>query len=134
MGRAQRLALGAIAAAVAAGQVSATHVAAAVALAAASVLLVGEARGRLGVRACWPIVAGAALIVVRLTFAATPPAALSDVPIGDGPWRLGVETVGSPHDGQQTATLATLPGAGAPFRVEPPCRGSPRSYPVTGWS
>ena len=117
MGRAQRLALGAIAAAVAAGQVSTTHLAAAVALAAAAVLLVGEARGGLRVRACWPIVAGSALIVVRLMMAATPASALIDPPGGDGPWRLAVDTVGSPHDGQQTATLATLPGADAAFRV-----------------
>ncbi len=51
MGRSSRLAVGAIVAAVAAGQVAPNHLGAAVALALAAVLLVGEARPRLGVAA-----------------------------------------------------------------------------------
>ena len=31
-------------------------------------------------------------------------------PTGDGPWTLVVEAIGSPRDGQQTATLGTPPG------------------------
>ena len=37
-------------------------------------------------------------------------------PEGDGPWRMVVESVGSPRDGKQTATLATT-AAGAGIKV-----------------
>ena len=39
------------------------------------------------------------------------------VPEGDGPWRLVVEAMGSPRDGQQSATLATAPDAAPAFTV-----------------
>ena len=44
------------------------------------------------------------------------PPQLDRPPDGDGPWRLVVESVGSPRDGKQTATLATT-GDGPAFRV-----------------
>ena len=44
------------------------------------------------------------------------PPQLDHPPDGDGPWRLVVESVGSPRDGKQTATLATT-GDGPAFRV-----------------
>ena len=57
MGRSGWLAIGAVIAAVAAGQIAPNHVGAAVALALAAILLVREARPRLGVgslvRSCW---------------------------------------------------------------------------------
>jgi competence protein ComEC len=117
MGRSSRLAIGAIAAAVAASQVVPSHLGAAVALALAAVLLLGEARPRLGARACLPIVLGAGAIVVRLALAPSGPPPLDQPPAGEGPWHLVVESVGSPRDGQQTATLATLPNDGIAFRV-----------------
>ncbi len=42
---------------------------------------------------------------------------LAEPPRGNGPWALEVEAVGSPRDGQQTATLGTRPGASSAFRV-----------------
>ena len=66
MGRSSRLAIGAIAAAVAAGQVAPNHLGAAVALALAAVLLVSEARPRLRVAALLPVVVGAAALLASL--------------------------------------------------------------------
>jgi hypothetical protein len=60
MGRSSRLALGAIGAAVAAGQIAPNHLGAAVALGFAAILLLGEARPRLGVGALLPVTFGAA--------------------------------------------------------------------------
>ena len=116
MGRSSRLAVGAIVAAVAAGQVAPNHLGAAVALALAAVLLVSEARPRLGVAALLPVVVGAAAIAIRLALVPAGPPQLDRPPDGDGPWRLVVESVGSPRDGKQTATLATT-GDGPAFRV-----------------
>ncbi len=117
MGRSSRLAIGAIAAAVAAGQVAPNHLGAAVALALAAILLIGEVRPRLGAAACLPIVLGAGAIVVRLALVPAGPPPLERPPDGDGPWRLVVEAVGSPREGQQTATLGTPPDGSAVFRV-----------------
>ena len=107
MGRSSRLAIGAIAAAVAAGQVAPGHLGASIALATAAILLLAEARPRIGARALLPVVCGAGLIAIRLAVvpAGAPP--LTAVPDGDGPWRLVVEATGSPRDGHQSATLAT---------------------------
>ena len=117
MGRSGRLALGAIVAAVAAGQVAPGHLGAAIALALAALLLIGETRPRADVRALLPVVLGAGLIAVRLAVvpAGAPP--LDRPPDGDGPWTLVVESTGSPRDGAQTATLATPADADRPFRI-----------------
>jgi competence protein ComEC len=42
---------------------------------------------------------------------------LSGAPDGSGPWTMVVETVGSPRDGQQVATLRTLDAGSAGFRL-----------------
>jgi competence protein ComEC len=117
MGRSGRLAIGAVIAAVAAGQVAPSHLGAAVALSLAAILIVGEARPRLGVASLVPIVLGAALIVIRLSMvpAGSPP--LDRPPDGGGPWTLVVESTGSPREGQGTATLRTPPGIEPAFRV-----------------
>ena len=83
MGRSGRLSIGAIAAAVAAGQVAPNHLAAAVALGLAAVLLLAESRPRLGARSLLPVLAGAGLIVLRLAVVPAGPAAL-DVPPDGG--------------------------------------------------
>jgi competence protein ComEC len=44
-------------------------------------------------------------------------AALNDGPEGPGPWRMVVETVGSPREGHQVGTLRTIEGAAAQFRL-----------------
>ena len=68
---------------------------------------------------------GAAAIVVRsLLGPATP--ALTGVPDGSGPWRMIVESVGSPRDGDQVATLRTIATDTSGFRL---AASLPR-YPV----
>src|SRR6476619_773275 len=117
MGRSSRLALGAIAAAIAAGQVAPSHLGAAIALALAAVMLIHEVRPGLRAGSLIPVVAGAALIALRLALA-QPGAAPSDQPPdGTGPWTMTVEATGSPRDGQQVATLVVEPGASGGFTV-----------------
>jgi competence protein ComEC len=72
-------------------------------------------------RAAWrprliAIAIGAAAIVVRGALA---PAAegLDGAPLGSGPWRMAVEAVGSPRDGQQVGTLRSVGREGASFRL-----------------
>jgi len=117
VGRSARLSVGAIAAAVAAGQVAPNHLAAAVALGLAAALLLAESRPRLGARSLVPVLAGAGLIVLRLAVVPAGQAALDVPPTGDGPWTLIVAATGSPRDGQQVATLRTPPDAAVPFTV-----------------
>jgi competence protein ComEC len=63
-----------------------------------------------------PLAVGAAAVAIRLTLVA-PTAVLDGEPVGRGPWTMLVETVGSPRDGHQVATLRTTePGDGG-FRV-----------------
>src|SRR6478672_10134788 len=116
MGRSSRLAIGAIVAAVAAGQIAPNHLGAAIALGLAAILLGREARPQVGAGALLPVAFGAAAIAVRLAVlpAAAPPP--DRPPDGDGPWRMVVESVGSPRDGQQTATLA-IAGDGSAIKV-----------------
>ena len=109
--------MGAIAAAVAAGQVAPSHLGAAVALILATILLLGEVRPRLGARSVLPIALGAGAIALRLAIAPAGPAALDRPPAGNGPWHLVVDAVGSPKDGTQIVTLQTVPGDGGAFRV-----------------
>ena len=62
----------------------------------------GPTRGARGVVV---ISVGAAAILLRLLASPLPAAPDSTVPDGRGPWLFEVESVGSPRDGQQTATL-----------------------------
>ncbi|MFL5688464.1 MAG: ComEC/Rec2 family competence protein, partial [Chloroflexota bacterium] len=117
MGRSSRLALGAIAAAVAAGQVATSHLGAAIALALAAILLVHEVRPRLRARALIPVAVGAALIAIRLSMVQPPAAVPTGPPDGKGPWRMTVEATGSPRDGRQVATLVSAAKGSAPFSV-----------------
>ena len=117
MGRSSRLAIGAIAAAVAAGQVAPSHLGAAVALALAALLLIGEVRPTLRSVSILPLVLGAGLIAARLLIIPPTPPPLDQPPDGRGPWSLVVVSMGSPRDGQQAATLGTPPGPGAAFQV-----------------
>ena len=117
MGRSSRLAIGAIAAAVAAGQVAPSHLGAAVALGLAAILLLNEARPALRAGMLLPVALGAALITLRLAVMPAETWAVDEPPEGRGPWTMVVESTGSPRDGQQVATLATTPDAERPFRV-----------------
>jgi competence protein ComEC len=117
MGRSSRLAIGAIAAAVAAGRIAPNHIGAAVALALAAILLIGEVRPLLRASSLLPVALGAGLIALRVALTPVGPAILDRPPDGDGPWLLVVESTGSPRDGQQVATLTTPPGAEETFRV-----------------
>ena len=94
MGRSSRLAVGAVVAAVAAGQVAMSHLAAGVALALAAVLLLGETRPKARAASMLPLVLGAGLIVLRLAATPAAPAPLDQPPEGDGPWQLVVEVDG----------------------------------------
>ncbi|MEP6638789.1 MAG: ComEC/Rec2 family competence protein [Chloroflexota bacterium] len=117
MGRSSRLALGAVAAAVAAGQVAPGHLGAAIALGLAAILLIAEVRPRLGVQSMLPLALGAGAIALRIALIPGGPPPLEGPPASHGPWHLIVEAVGSPRDGQQVATLATPPGDQTTFRV-----------------
>ena len=117
MGRSSRLALGAIAAAVAAGQIAPEPPWRGRRARARGGHAAVRGASRLGARASLPVVVGAGLIAVRLALvpAASPP--LVEPPDGNGPWRLAVEATGSARDGSQTATLATPPDVERGFRV-----------------
>jgi competence protein ComEC len=117
VGRSARIAVGAVAAALAAERIGSQYLAAAVALAVAAMLLLGEVGAPGRPRPAWPVVVGAGLIALRLGLPAAGPAALTEPPPGEGPWQLVVAATGSPHDGHQSVTLATPPGAAAPFSV-----------------
>ena len=113
MGRSSRLAIGAIAAAVAAGQVAPSHLGAAVALALATILLLGEVRPRLRARSVLPFAFGAGAIALRLAAVAGGPAGARPPPDGNGPWHLVVEAVGSPRTAQ-TSDARDGPATAAP--------------------
>ncbi len=117
MGRSARIAVGAVAAALAAERVGGQYLAAAVALAVAGLLLLGELGTAARSRPAWPVVVGAGLIAVRLAFAQAGPTMLAEPPPGEGPWELVVVSTGSPREGHQSATLSTPPGAGSAFVV-----------------
>jgi competence protein ComEC len=89
----------------------------AVALAAMSIgLLVA---GRSGPTHRGPILAlgaGAIVIVVRGTLGPAP-VALAGAPEGTGPWAMLVESVGSPREGRQVATLLTVDAGPDGFRL-----------------
>jgi len=117
MGRSGQLAVGAITAAIAAGQVAPGHLGAAISLALAALLLLREVRPASRVSVLLPVAAGAALVAVRLALAQTAAAPLDRPPDGTGPWSLVVESTGSPRDGLQVATLVTPADAGQRIRV-----------------
>jgi competence protein ComEC len=116
VGRSSRLAIGSICAAFAAERIGTSHLAAALAVALAALLLIGETNAPRKLRSAWPLVLGAGLIVLRLALVPTGPATLLVPPSGVGPWSLVVIATGSPHDGHQSATLST-PGGIAPSFV-----------------
>jgi competence protein ComEC len=107
MGRSARLAVGAISAAFASQQVEANLLGAAVALAMATLLVLGALTPDRRLRTAWPVVIGAGLILARLALVPGGPAMLEDPPAGNGPWSFVVLATGSPRDGHQTATLGT---------------------------
>ena len=117
MGRSARLAIGSIAAAIAAERIGANHLAAAVAIAVAGLLLLGETSTTRNLRSAWPMVVGAGLIALRLALVPVGPGALLAPPPGDGPWSLFVVSTGSPRDGHQSVTLSTLSGVSPAFEV-----------------
>ncbi len=117
MGRSARVAAGAIAAAMAADRMGSQYLAAAIALAVAALLLLGEMGASARSRRAWPLVVGAGLIVTRLAMAPSGPPTLAEPPPGNGPWELVVGSTGSPHDGHQSATLSTPAGAPLVFAV-----------------
>lgn len=117
MGRSGRLAIGAIAAALASQQVAANHLGAVLALSMAILLMLGTVRPDRRLRTAWPVVIGAGLIAARLAILPTDAAAMDDPPAGEGPWSLVVLATGSPRDGHQTATLATPEDAHPAFVV-----------------
>ena len=117
MGRSSRLAIGAIAAAFAAERVGPSHLAAAVALGLAALLLLGETRSAAQVRPGWPVALGAALICARVALVPAASGSLQAPPNGEGPWSLVVVSIGSPRGGHQSATLSTQPDAAQSFEV-----------------
>jgi competence protein ComEC len=117
VGRSARVAVGSIAAAMAAERMGGQYLAATIALAVATLLLLGEVGVSPRTRLAWPIVVGAGLIVVRLAMLPAGTPMLTEPPPGEGPWDLVVTAAGSPRDGHQSATLSTLPGAPIAFAV-----------------
>ncbi len=59
---------------------------------------------------------GVLIMTLRSVVLQSPPG-LAGEPDGEGPWRMVVETVGSPRDGDQVATLRTPDGPTTGFRV-----------------
>src|SRR3954451_3177410 len=117
MGRSSRLALGAIAAAVAAGRIGPTHLGAAIALALAVILVLHEVRPALQAGTLVPITVGAAIIALRLLIAHPAADLPATPPDGNGPWTMTVLATGSPREGQQVATLTSEPGAAIDMTV-----------------
>ena len=117
MGRSARLAIGTIAAAVAAERIGTNQLGAAVALAMAALLVFGELAPGRGTRRFWPVVVGAGVIAVRLAILPPGPATLQYPPEGDGPWSLVALATGAPREGHQAATLGTPSGVVPAFVV-----------------
>src|SRR4051812_25867721 len=117
MGRSSRLALGAIAAAVAAGRIGPTHLGAAIALALAVILVLHDVRPGLQAGTLVPITVGAAVIALRLLIAHPSADLPATPPDGNGPWTMTVLATGSPREGQQVATLTSAPGAAIDMTV-----------------
>jgi competence protein ComEC len=104
------LAVGAVVAALAGPALGERLGASAILLAAGVVVVVGLgcAVGRRdGTLRLAALTIGAAAIAVRLAVSGTP-APPGAIPDGDGPWTADVASIGSPRDGQQTATLVLV--------------------------
>ena len=78
----------------------------------------------------WRLVFGACSS--RSGWRSVPTAPAVDRPVGSGPWTMVVESVGSPREGKQVATLRTSRRAGAASGSPPRCRAIRRSSPATG--
>jgi competence protein ComEC len=117
MGRSARIAVGAVAAAMAADRVGGRYLAAGVALVVAALLLLGEMGVGRRSRLAWPVVVGAGLIAIRVALVQAGPSLATEPPTGDGPWELIVQSTGSPHDGHQSVTLTSPPGSRVAFVV-----------------
>jgi competence protein ComEC len=115
MPRTDWLAIGAVVAALSLGlHGDRIPIAAAASAVVASALAVAFARSIRG-----PVLAltvGAVAIVLRATLIPSTPAP-SGAPSGSGPWAMVVETVSSPRAGDQVATLRTVEGGAAGFRL-----------------
>ncbi len=61
------------------------------------------------------IAAGIGLVAARILLGPTAP--MTGTPEGDGPWTMRVESVGSPRDGDQVATLRSVDDGVAAFRL-----------------
>ncbi len=104
------LAVGAVVAALAGPALGDRLGASAILLAAGFVLVVGlgSAVGRRGgTLRLAALTIGAAAIAIRLAITGVP-APPGAIPDGDGPWTADVASIGSPRDGQQTATLVLV--------------------------
>jgi competence protein ComEC len=117
MGRSGRLAIGAIAAALLAGEMASKHLIAAAALALAAAVIVRELRPARRWTGLVPVILGAGLIALRVAMAPGGPPTPGVPPDGEGPWSLVVRSTGSPRDGHQVATLGTGPGEMPAFEV-----------------
>jgi competence protein ComEC len=115
MPRSGWLAVGAVLGAVAVAADDRRAVATALAAVAVALLaaVVGASRGRGRILA---VAAGALVILVRGTLGAGP-SVLAGTPQGVGPWPMLVESVGSPREGDQVATLRTIDGGPDGFRL-----------------
>lgn len=101
----------------AADWLSTNQLLAAVVMAIAALLVIGEVRPRAPVSRAWAVVLGAGLIALRLAVIPVGPPPLQSPPAGSGPWVLVVEATGSPRDGRQSATLRTPPGSSPSYTV-----------------
>ena len=124
MGRSGRLAVGAIAAALLAGELAPGHLLAAAVVSIAGIVFVlesGFGRGardpRQALGRLIPVAIGVGLIAVRVALVPATPAGLRTAPPGDGPWTMVVRSMGSPRDGSQVATLDTPPGIAPAFAL-----------------
>ncbi len=117
MGRSARLAIGAIAAAIAVEPLGPNLVGAGLALGMAVLLIVGEIGPNRTARRVWPVVIGAGLVAARLAVLPAAAPTLATPPGGEGPWTLVVLTTGAPRDGHQTATLGTTGDTTPAFTV-----------------
>lgn len=88
------------------------EVVALVAAAALACLVVGLGRRRPAGGVLVTIAVGALLLAGRMALA-PPHTGAPAPPVGDGPWTMLVEAVGSPRDGKQVATLSMVPEGAA---------------------
>ena len=114
MPRSWWLACGAVAGALAVASGSTLAIASVLGLAAAAVVMaVAFTRQRILL-----IAFGVGVIAVLIRGLTLPASAeLTGVPSGSGPWKMLVESIGSPREGHQVATVRTLPDGPEGFRL-----------------